>query len=231
MKLNYKQFESKAEGVLEEVDKICQGFGRDSSTVNVLAVTKAQSPEAVDFAARFGFKAIGENRVQEAARKKPSAQERIRWELIGHLQSNKAKLAVSLFDRIQSVDRIKLVRALDRYAGETGKTLPVLLQVNTGEDPNKFGVSCREAHGLMEAALQCRNILVEGFMTIAPLDEDRSVALAAFERLRILRDEFRASYDIPLKELSMGMSGDMAEAIRAGSTCLRLGTALFGMRD
>ena len=83
----------------------------------------------------------------------------------------------------------------------------------------------------MEAALQCRNILVEGFMTIAPLDEDRSVALAAFERLRILRDEFRASYDIPLKELSMGMSGDMAEAIRAGSTCLRLGTALFGMRD
>ncbi len=231
MKLNYSQFACNAQGVLDEIDQICKNCGRDSSSVKVLAVTKSQSHEAVDFAARFGFEAIGENRVQESAGKKPLAGEQIRWELIGNLQSNKAKLAVSLFDRIQSVDRIKLVRALDRYAGEIGKKLPVLLQVNTGEDPKKFGVSSRETPKLMEAALQCPNILVEGLMTIAPLDEDRSVALAAFDRLRSLRDELSVSSGLSLKELSMGMSGDMAEAIRAGSTCLRLGTVLFGKRQ
>ncbi len=229
--VNYPQFEDNANRVLEEIARACHSCGRDPDEVKLLAVTKSHPPEAVDFAIRFGFEAIGENRVQEAADKKPLVQKRIRWELIGHLQSNKAKLAVSLFDRIQSVDRVKLLNALNRYAGEQQKELPVLLQVNTGEDPRKFGSTSTEAADLLQAALNCPHILVQGLMTIAPLDEDKSVAAIAFERLRKLRDELSASFGIPLPELSMGMSGDMAEAIRAGSTCVRVGTALYGSRQ
>ena len=196
----------------------------------MLAVTKAHPPEAVDFAARYGLAAIGENRVQEAAGKKPLVGAKVRWELIGHLQSNKARLAVSVFDRIQSVDRVKLLNALDRHAAEMEKKLPVLLQVNTGEDPRKFGAASAGAASLLEAALQCPHLRVEGLMTIAPLDEDRSVALSAFARLRTLRDQLCESFAIPLPELSMGMSGDLEEAIKAGSTCLRVGSALYGPR-
>ncbi len=228
--LSYQQFEKNAHSVRKNIDRVCRSCGRQPSEVQLLAVTKANPPEAVDFAARYGLAAIGENRVQEAAGKKPLVGAEVRWELIGHLQSNKARLAVSLFDRIQSVDRVKLLNALERHAAEMDKTLPVLLQVNTGEDPRKFGAASSGAACLLEAALQCRHLRVEGLMTIAPLDEDRSVALSAFTRLRTLRDELCASYAIPLPELSMGMSGDLEEAIKAGSTCLRIGSALYGPR-
>ncbi len=228
--INYEQFEKNAHSVRQSIARVCRSCGRDPSEVQLLAVTKSHPPEAIAFAARLGFAAIGENRVQEAAGKKSLVAANVRWELIGHLQSNKARLAVSLFDRIQSVDRIKLLNALDRFAGEEEKVLPVLLQVNTGEDPRKFGAATAGAASLLEAALHCPHIRVEGLMTIAPLDQDRSVALTAFERLRALRDELCGSFAVTLPELSMGMSGDMEEAIKAGSTCVRVGSALFGPR-
>ena len=228
--LSYEQFKKNADTVRQNIVRVCRSCRRDPSEVQLLAVTKAHPPEAVDFAARYGLAAVGENRVQEAIGKKPLVRAKVRWELIGHLQSNKARLAVSLFDRIQSVDRVKLLNALDRYAAEMEKTLPVLLQVNTGEDPRKFGAPSSAAASLLEGALQCPHLRVEGLMTIAPLDEDRSVALSAFAQLRTLRDELCESFAIPLPELSMGMSGDMEEAIIAGSTCLRVGSALYGPR-
>lgn len=174
--------------------------------------------------------AVGENRVQEAANKRANCGEPIRWELIGHLQSNKARLAAETFGRVQSVDSTKLLRRLDEACSMLGKHMPVLLQVNAGDDPAKYGVSVAEAPALLESALNCEALHVDGLMTIAPLDDDLNVAARCFERLRNLRDQLASAFNVDLPELSMGMSGDLEAAIAAGSTLVRVGTALFGTR-
>ena len=180
---------------------------------------------------RSGFTAVGENRVQEASDKRDSYTDEVRWELIGHLQSNKAQDAVAVFDRIQSVDSLKLLRRLDRFAGEQGKKLAILLQCNTGKDPNKYGFAEEEVHSVIEAALKMPNLQVDGLMTIAPFDDDPKVAGAAFKSLRVLRDALSEGFAVPLPELSMGMTGDLEQAIAAGSTQIRVGTALYGERE
>ena len=150
--------------------------------------------------------------------------------MFGHLQSNKAKLAIETFDRIQSVDSIDLAKRLGRVAGELGKKLPVLLQVNAGDDPAKFGTDIDGASALMEAALQLPALSVEGLMTVPPLSDDPEVAQKAFDRLRTCRDDLAVRFKIDLPELSMGMSDDLEIAILAGSTCIRIGSALDGQR-
>ncbi|HNW42129.1 MAG TPA: YggS family pyridoxal phosphate-dependent enzyme, partial [Opitutaceae bacterium] len=147
-----------------------------------------------------------------------------------HLQSNKAKLAVAHFDRVQSVDSEKLLRVLAQAAEAQSKTLPVLLQINAGNDPAKFGAEPADAPRLLELALALPTLRVEGLMTIAPLSEDRDVARRTFANLRTIRDTLSAQFGVALPELSMGMSGDLAEAIAEGSTLVRVGTALFGQR-
>jgi hypothetical protein len=179
---------------------------------------------------RSGLKAVGENRVQEASDKRGSCTDQVRWELIGHLQSNKAQDAVATFDRIQSVDSLKLLRRLDRFAGEQGKKLAILLQCNTGKDPNKYGFAEDALPSVLEAALKMPNLQVDGLMTIAPLDDDPEVAGAAFKSLRELRDALSVRFAVPLPDLSMGMTGDLELAIAAGSTQIRVGTALYGER-
>jgi hypothetical protein len=197
----------------------------------LLAVTKTHPPEAAAYAARYGLRAVGENRVQEGVEKRALANAAVAWELIGHLQSNKAALAARHFDRIQSVDSLKLVNLLDRAAGELGKRLPVLIQVNAGHDPAKFGVEPEDAPALLEAALARPNLRVDGLMTVAPLSADLTVARATFDNLRTLRDTLASRLGVPLRELSMGMTADMDEAIAAGSTLVRVGTALYGTRE
>jgi hypothetical protein len=204
--------------------------GRDASQVQLLAVTKTHPAQAAEFAARYGLAAVGENRVQEGVEKRALTKASLSWELIGHLQSNKARLAAQTFDRIQSVDSPKLAETLDRVAGELGKKQAVLLQVNAGRDPAKSGVEPEGALGLLEAALSRANLRVDGLMTIAPLSEDPDVARRTFENLRAIRDALRTKTGAPLKELSMGMSGDLGAAILAGSTIVRVGSALFGAR-
>jgi pyridoxal phosphate enzyme (YggS family) len=155
----------------------------------------------------------------------------LRWELIGHLQSNKARQAVELFDRVQSVDRAKVLTALDRAAGEQGRRLAILLQVNAGNDPAKFGVDPDAAPALLEQALTLPHLRVEGLMTIAPLSDDPGIARHTFARLREIRDDLVKRFGLPLDELSMGMSGDLDAAIAEGSTLVRVGSALFGARS
>jgi hypothetical protein len=230
MFIDYETFERRADAVRGEIAAACQLAGRDPSGVRLLAVTKTHPPEAVEFAARYGLEAVGENRVQEAVDKRALCTAPVRWELIGHLQSNKASLAVAHFDRVQSVDSIKLLTHLDREAGRQGRRLPVLLQINAGRDPAKFGAEPADAPRLLEAALAMPNLQVDGFMTIAPLSEDPAVARRTFVALRQLRDELAARTGAPLRELSMGMSGDLAIAVAEGSTLVRVGTALFGAR-
>ena len=199
--------------------------------MELLAVTKFFPPEAVAYAARFGLRAVGENRVQEAAEKRPLSPPGIAWELIGHLQSNKARLAASLFDRIQSADSEKLLTLLDRAAGELGRKLPVLLQVNSGRDPAKSGVEPDGAEALLAHALSLGSIRVDGLMAIAPLSDDPEVARRTFASLREIRDRLASGTGTALSVLSMGMSGDLEAAVAEGSTVVRVGSALFGSRS
>ena len=197
-----------------------------TTTVKWIPVTKSRSIEAVAYAWRYGFTCVGENRVQEAIEKKKEVKVPIQWELIGHLQSNKAKEAILCFDRIQSVDSLKLGMRLQHLAAILDKDVPILLQVNTGEDPAKFGLKEEEVEKTLEVFLACSHLKVEGFMTVAP--RGKTAASKAFARLRELRNQSEEQFGVSLPELSMGMSDDMEEAIREGSTCIRIGTALFG---
>lgn len=230
MFITYEEFRRNADAVRADIAVACAKAGRSAADVDLLAVTKTHPAEAADHAARYGLAAVGENRVQEGVEKRAQSRAGVRWELIGHLQSNKAKLAAAHFDRVQSVDSEKLVRLLDRAAGEAGKKLPVLLQINAGRDPAKFGAELEDAPALLDAALAAAHLRVDGFMTIAPLSDDPAVAARTFANLRELRDNLAAARGVELRELSMGMSGDFAAAIAAGSTMVRVGTALFGKR-
>jgi pyridoxal phosphate enzyme (YggS family) len=228
--IDYPTFTANLSDVQARIEAACRAAGRSLTEVSLLPVTKNHPVDAVEFAVRSGLRAVGENRVQEAFDKRSSYSEAVGWELIGHLQSNKAKLAVETFDRIQSVDSLKLLSRLDRFAGETGRRLPILLQCNTGEDANKYGFSVGEMDAALEFALNAGNLKPEGLMTIAPLDDDLEVAKAAFEGLRELRDRLEVRFGAKLPELSMGMTGDLEVAIAAGSTQIRVGTALYGQR-
>jgi hypothetical protein len=235
MLITFNEFTLRADKIRAEIAKVCASVGRDAREVELLAVTKTHPAGAADYAARYGLRAVGENRVQEAVEKKPQTTAAIAWELIGHLQSNKAKLAVQVFDRVQSVDSEKLLIQLDRAAAELGKTLPILLQINAGNDPAKFGADLAEAPRLLEVALAQKNVRVDGLMTIAPLGataaETAEHARRTFANLRDLRDRLALQFGTALRELSMGMTGDLAIAVAAGSTMVRIGTALFGSRD
>ncbi len=227
---SYDEFSQRTTALLAQIADACRAAKRDPSEVQLLAVTKTHPAIAAEYAARFGLPAVGENRVQEAVEKRPQVAAPLRWELIGHLQSNKSKLAATHLDRIQSVDSEKLLRLLDRAAHEQGRQLAVLLQINAGHDPAKFGADPADAPRLLEVALACPHLRVEGLMTIAPLSDDPAVAQRTFENLRTIRDELATQFNQPLRELSMGMSGDFATAIAAGSTQIRIGTALYGSR-
>lgn len=202
----------------------------EPSEIKILPVTKFHPLEAVEFARRRGFESVGENRVQEAAIKS-GRRFQISWELVGHLQSNKAGLAVKLFDRIQSVDSKKLLEKIDFHARGLGKVQRVLLQINAGNDPAKFGADLSDGPELLEFALGLPNVSVEGLMAIAPIDSTLRAAEECFLSLRNLRDTLQREFSRPLPELSMGMSGDLEPAVAAGSTMIRVGTFLFGDRE
>lgn len=228
--LTFAEFQAKLATVRERMDRACREANRSPESVGLLPVTKNQEVFAANFAWDGGLLSVGENRVQEAQGKRKQGPAGLRWELIGHLQSNKVKDAVATFDRIQSVDSLKVLQRIDRLSGESGVRMPILLQCNTGEDPNKYGFTVAAMESALEQALSAEHLEVQGLMTIAPLDDDPDVAKAAFERLRGLRDTLGGKFSVSLPELSMGMTGDLEIAIAAGSTQIRVGTALYGSR-
>lgn len=230
MFITYETFQQRVDALRQRIAAACVAAGRTAGEVSLLPVTKTHPPAAAEYAARYGLPAVGENRVQEGAEKRAQVAARLHWELIGHLQSNKARLAAAHFDRIQSVDSTKLLTVLDRSAGELGRKLAILLEINAGDDPAKFGAAPAEAAALLEFALGRPHLRVSGLMTIAPLSNDPDVARRCFARLRELRDELAPRFGTPLGELSMGMSGDFEAAIAEGSTQIRVGSALYGNR-
>jgi pyridoxal phosphate enzyme (YggS family) len=215
------------------MDAAARSAGRDPSSVRLIAVSKTFPIEAVRAACDAGQRDFGENRVQEGLQKiERSTDLSIRWHLIGHLQTNKARKAVPAFAMIQSVDTVELLQRLDRTAEETGHAPELLIQVDLGREATKHGVSPAEVPRLFEAAAACRAARVVGLMTLPPVPDTPEDARPWFRQMRDLRDEWQAA-GVPapmLRELSMGMSGDFEVAIQEGATLVRVGTAIFGSR-
>jgi hypothetical protein len=227
---------------LEEINRriaaACGRAGRQASEVTLVAVSKTVPAARIREAIEAGVRALGENRVQEAAAKIPelsaiSAEHNVQWHLIGHLQSNKARRAVELFDAVHSVESVKLAERLDNITGEKGKRLPVFVEVNLGGEQSKAGVAPDEVLPLCERISKLANLELKGLMAVPPFFDDPEDARPFFQRLRLLRDEARRAGIVgeQFKDLSMGMSNDFEVAIEEGATFIRVGTALFGARQ
>jgi pyridoxal phosphate enzyme (YggS family) len=212
--------------------------GRAPDSVSIVAVSKTMPPHAVIAAASHGMSHFGENRVQEA-RDKISAVAAaglttLRWELIGHLQTNKAARAVELFARVQTVDSVRLAEALSLRAHQLGRVLPILLEVNVAGEASKSGAAPQEIVGMARAIAALPNLQMEGLMTVAPLVDDPERVRPIFRQMRALRETLSA--EIPIgpdggwSELSMGMTDDFEVAIEEGATLVRIGRAIFGER-
>lgn len=209
---------------------VCERAQRDPSSVTVLAVTKGQPPERVQEAAENGLILFGENKVQEAKAKIPQCSNRLRWHMIGHLQSNKCRDAVQLFEMIQSVDSVSLAQEINKCADKFAKTMPVLLEVNVAGEASKFGFKPEQLLADLQAINALRRLEIHGLMTMAPWSPEPEKVRPVFRRLRELKTECEQILSAPLAHLSMGMSGDFEVAIEEGATMVRLGTILFGPR-
>jgi pyridoxal phosphate enzyme (YggS family) len=218
------------EQVRRRIAAACARVGRDPASVTLLAVSKGQPPEVVRAAADLGLTLFGENKVQEARAKIPLCPGRLRWHLVGHLQTNKARDAVQWFEMIQSVDSLRLAEELQKQAGKAAKTVPVLLEVNVAGEASKFGYRPEQVLAELPALNALRRLEIRGLMTLAPWTPDPEKVRPVFRRLRELKAECEQRLGAPLEHLSMGMSGDFEVAIEEGATLVRLGTALFGPR-
>ena len=218
-----------------------QSAGRDPSSVRLVAVSKTFPIESIAEAATAGQRDFGENRVQEALQKielalqkiERSADQSIRWHLLGHLQTNKARKAAPVFAMIQSVDSVELIQKLDQAAADSRHAPELLIQVDLAGEATKFGTPPGDVPRLFDAAAACRAVKVVGLMTLPPFPETPEQSRPWFRQLRELRDRWQAS-GVPasmLRELSMGMSGDFEVAVEEGATMVRVGTAIFGARD
>ncbi len=198
--------------------------GREAGDVTLIAVSKTVAPEGVEAVLAAGQTVFGESKIQEAKAKIPAVSSRARWHLIGHLQSNKARDAVALFELIHSVDSVALAGEINKWAERAGKTQSIMLEVNVAGEASKFGLK----PDAVEAAVRDINALprldVQGLMTIAPYSDDPERARPFFRQLRALRDR------LDLRHLSMGMTGDFEVAIEEGATFVRVGTGIFGER-
>lgn len=220
--------------VRERIERAARRAGRNPEKIRLVAVSKTVPPERIREAYTAGLTEFGENRVQEAEAKKPVlADLPIRWHMVGHLQSNKARRAVEIFDVIQSIDSVSLAAKLDRAAAElTEEPLPVLVEVRMGGEPTKSGVEESGLLPLVRELARLEHLLVRGLMCIPPFFEDAERARPYFRHLRELARQIRAAGlpRISMDELSMGMSHDFQLAVEEGATILRIGTAIFGER-
>jgi pyridoxal phosphate enzyme (YggS family) len=219
--LSAEEIRANVEAVNARIDAACARAGRARSEVTLVAVSKTFPFDAVERAIAAGITDVGENRVQEARDKKPSVASNARWHLIGHLQSNKSKDAVKIFDVIETVDSIELAEKIARAAESIGKKQEVLLQINIGAEEQKSGAHPRDAESIANAIRAVDALDLRGLMTIPPDDDDPR---RWFRELRAIRDH------VGVQELSMGMSEDFETAIEEGSTIVRVGRAIFGSR-
>lgn len=208
--------------------------GRDPDSVRLVAVSKTKPAALVREAAAAGITIIGESYVQEALNKYSELGNlAVSWHFIGHLQTNKVKYVIRMFDLIHSVDSLKLAVEINKQAEKINKIQDILIQVNIGEELSKSGISSRDTRALVEAIEPLTHVRVKGLMALPPFFDDPEKAAPYFKALRLLRDDLRKTCIAPvsLNELSMGMTGDFEAAIAEGATLVRIGTALFGERN
>ena len=228
--MEIQEFQERLGKIETRIAEACQRAGRARQDVHLLPVSKTHPPETVALVSECGLVEFGENRVQEARQKIPRCPSHLRWHLIGHLQSNKAKYIPSLFDMVHSVDSIKVLEALDKACAHAGKLMPVTIEVNVAGEGSKFGISPDEAEQMILRANDLPRIEPVGLMTLPPFAEDPEKTRPHFAKLRQLCHECQDRTGIPLPELSMGMTNDFEVAIEEGATWIRIGTGLFGKR-
>lgn len=218
------------QSIRNRIAAACARAGRDPASVTLMAVSKGQPPEVVKAGAQAGLTLFGESKVQEAKAKIPLCPGHLRWQMIGHLQSNKCRDAVALFEMIQSVDSPELADEIQKWAEKSARTLPVLLEVNVAGESAKFGFNPASVVDALPAINRLSRIEVHGLMTIAPWTPDPEKVRPIFRKLRELKARCEEVLGAPLPHLSMGMSGDFEVAIEEGATLVRIGTSLFGPR-
>jgi len=205
--------------------------GRDAASVTLLAVSKTHPPETIHEAVAAGQLLFGENKIQEAKAKIPSSPGRARWQFIGHLQSNKVRDAVDLFELIQGVDSLAIAREISKRAVQAAKTMPILIEVNVAGEGSKFGYHPDQLLAELNEINALPKLEVHGLMAIPPYATIPEKTRPYFQRLRELKGQCEGILGVPLPHLSMGMSGDFEVAIEEGATLVRIGTALFGERQ
>jgi pyridoxal phosphate enzyme (YggS family) len=216
--------------VRQRIEVACDRAGRDLASLTLVAVTKGQPPEVVRAAADLGLRVFGENRVQEARAKISLSSGRLRWHMIGHLQSNKCRDAVHFFEMIESVDSLALAKEINKCCEKSAKSMPVLLEVNVAGEASKFGYQPEQLLTDLMAINDLKKVEIQGLMTVAPYAQDPEKVRPIFRQLRELKEKCDEILGAPLQHLSMGMSGDFEVAIEEGATIIRVGTALFGPR-
>lgn len=217
--------------VQEQIAAAAARAGRSASDVTLVVVSKTHPPESVSEVLAAGQCVFGESRVQEARAKFPLVPGRARWHFIGHLQRNKIRHALPLFELFHGVDSLEIARDIERIATEDGALPRVLFEVNVAGEGSKFGFSTEKIGAQIEELLALKRLTIEGLMCIPPPQPRAEMARRFFIALRELRDQLEREFRISLPQLSMGMSGDFAVAIEEGATLVRVGTAIFGERS
>jgi pyridoxal phosphate enzyme (YggS family) len=220
------------EVVRERIAQACLRAGRDPDEITLVAVTKTVGPDRIQEAVDAGVAVLGENRVQEAEGKIGAVRGEIAWHMVGHLQRNKARKAVEMFDMIQSVDSIRLGEEVSRRGVEAGRSMDILVEVNTSGEETKYGIRPEYALDLAGKLSELPSLCVKGLMTIGTFTDDEGVIRECFKNLRGLAEEAgRAGIPgVEMRYLSMGMTSDFELAIEEGSNMVRIGTAIFGPR-
>ena len=216
--------------IKQRIADACARVDRSPDSVTLVAVSKNHPPESVREAAECGQTLFGENRVQEGKLKTSLCPGHLRWHMIGHLQSNKARDAVHFFQMIESVDSLSLAQEINKWADKFAKTMPILLEVNMAGESSKFGYKPEQLLTEFEQINALPKIEIHGLMTVAPWAEDPEKVRPVFRQMRELKEQCEKILGAPLPHLSMGMSGDFEVAIEEGATIIRIGTALFGPR-
>ena len=216
--------------IQQRIAAACVRAGRDEQSVALLAVSKSHPPETIRAAVDAGQLLFGENKIQEAKAKIPLCPGKARWQFIGHLQSNKVRDAVELFEMIQGVDSLAIAQEISKRAAQAGKTMPILIEVNVAGEASKFGYAPEKLLAELNELNALPKIEIHGLMAIPPFTPLLEKARPYFKKLRELKVECEKILGAPLPHLSMGMSGDFEVAIEEGATIVRVGTALFGER-
>ena len=218
------------ERVREQIAGAAAKVGRAADEIELVAIAKTHPAEKVREAIEAGQTLFGESRVQEARAKIPELPSNLRWHFVGHLQKNKIRHALPLFEMIHSVDSLELAHEMNRIAEEQGMHPRVLLEVNVAGEGSKFGFKSETLRAEMESLLALPRLSILGLMTIPPLAEEAEVSRKYFIQLRELRDRLQTEFHVDLAQLSMGMTEDFAVAVEEGATLVRVGTAIFGKR-